>query len=252
MGTSLPIIRGTSTALYPFTQTYICNTGKSDAQSGATARWVKSPPIVRFEMPFNPLTQADKNTLKVDFGSYKGQFTTNLQLTALGTTWTNLSLDSDEFAAVEQVTTQYGVRWVVTQAIPQNLSAGSSGGGFPLLTNGTMGQLPYTQKKRWQTIVSKVQAGPKYALAEFAGGWANFPTDGVMGWELDERMLTDADVNTRVAHFLANWGSAKPFTFIDEDGNSYIWVFYASDQMVITRQQPNVSSIKTVLVQMPS
>src|SRR4051812_33478211 len=100
MPTPLPIIRGTSTALYPFTQTYISLTGKADGQNSAATRWVKGPPLVRFEFPYDQLKMANKNTLKAAFTSAKGQFATDLSA-GVGTTFTNLSLDDDAFAGAE-------------------------------------------------------------------------------------------------------------------------------------------------------
>jgi len=75
MSTTLPIIRGTSTALYPFSQTYVCLTGISDGQAATPTRWVRGFPLVRFEFPYNPIHQADKNTLRAAFSSAKGAFT---------------------------------------------------------------------------------------------------------------------------------------------------------------------------------
>jgi hypothetical protein len=247
--TPLPIIRGTSTALYPFTQTYVCLTGISDAQSGAPSRWVKGPPLVRFEFHYDPIRQGDKNTLKAAFASAKGQFATNLSATP-ATEYDYLSLDADEFSATEQKTTQYGIRWTLTQTLPQNWTPGASGAAFPALSTSAIAQLPYTQKKRWQTIVSKLAAGPKYTYAEYAGGLSNFPTDGLMAWEFSEGQLTDSEVTGKVAHFLANWGDCFPFQFTDEDGTIYSNVYYASPELTIVRAGVNQSSIKTALVQM--
>jgi hypothetical protein len=192
---------------------------------------------------------ADKNALRAAFTSAKGQFATNLSATP-GTEFDYLSFDSDEFKAVEQKTTQYGIQWVLTQTLPQNLSPGASGGAYPTLSTGAIGQLPYTQRKRFQTVVSAVEAGPKYTYAQFAGGLSNFPTDGLMAWDFNETQLTDAEVNTKVAHFLANWGNCFPFTFTDEDGTTYPNVYYATSELTIVRAGVNQSSIKTSLVQM--
>jgi hypothetical protein len=249
MATPLPIIRGTSTALYPFKQTYVCVTGISDGQAATPSRWVKSPPLVRFEFPYNPLKQADKNTLKGAFVSAKGQFTTNLSATP-GTEYDYLSFDMDEFAAVEQKTTQYDVRWNLTQTLPQNWTPGASGGAYPALSTTAICELPYTQKKRFQTIVSKMESGPKYTYAEFGASLTGFPTDGLMGWEFTEGQLTDAEVSTKIAHFLANWGDCFPFQFTDEDGTTYSNVYYASPELTIVRAGVNQSGIKTALVQM--
>jgi hypothetical protein len=249
MPTALPIIRGSSTALYPFTQTYICLTGKSDGQSSMATRWVAGLPLVRFEFSYDLLKQADKNTLKAAFVSAKGQFATDLQAT-VGSAFNALSFDEDEFQGLEQQSTQYGVKWSLTQTLPQNLSPGASGGAFPLLSTGALSQLPYSQKKRFQTIVSRMASGPKYTYSQFGGGLTGFPTDGLMGWEFTESGLTDAEVTTKTNHFLANWGSCFEFAFVDEDVVTYSHVHYASDQLVIQRASYNRSSIKTELVQL--
>lgn len=254
MPTPLPVVRGPSTALYPFTQTYSCLTGISDSQAAKATRWPRDYPLVRFEFPYNPVTQAQKNTLKGAFSSAKGQFTGgsgSAGLTAAtDITYTDLSFDDDEFAAVEQVSTQYGVRWRLSQTLPQNLAPGASGGAYPLLAIGAMSLLPYTQKKRFQTVVSKVEGGPKYTYAEFGGGLTGYPTGGLMAWEVDEGALINSDVNTKVAHFLANWGNCYPFSFTDEDAVTYTNVYYASPELTIERLSFNQSSIKTLLVQM--
>jgi hypothetical protein len=253
MQTPLRVIRGTSAALYPFTQVYTAFTSISDSQAAVPARSVKWPPLVRFEFSYNPLTQAQKNQLKSDFVSAKGQATGGNGSASLSVTtditYTDLGFDVDEFSAIEQLPTQYGVKWSLTQALPQSFSPGASGGAYPLLTSGAIGQLAYSQKKRFQTIVSKMESGPKYTFAEFAGGLTGYPTDGLMAWEFDEPALTDADVATKVAHWLANWGNAFPFTFTDEDGVVYSNVYYAAPTLTIERQQWNVSRIKTALVQ---
>ena len=247
--TPLPIARGTSTALYPFTQTFVAHTGVSDAQTANTARWVTGWPTVKFQFPYNPLSQSVKNTLKGAFSSAKGQFTTNLSATT-DQEYDNLSFDADEFVAVEQTTTRYGVQWSVSQTIAQSFTPGASGGAYPTLATGALSQLPYTQKKRFQTIVAVVGGVTKYTSAEFAAGLSGYPTDGLLGWEFAEQSLTDAEVATKVAHFLANWGNCFPFTFTDEDGVTYSNVYYASPELTITRQQVNKSAIKTVLIQM--
>lgn len=245
---AMRIVRGSSAALYPFTQTYVCNTGTSNAQNGSTTRWPKSPPIVKFTLPYNPLSQTDKNNLKNDFTSAKGEFTTNLSVTT-DITYTNLSFDVDEFTTTEQVSTIYGVQWALTQSLPQNFTPGASGSAFPTLASGRIGQIPYTQKKRFKTIASKMDAGPKYAFSEYGAGLTNFPTDGLMGWEFGNPSLSDADTATIIAHFLANWGDCFGFNFTDEDSVTYSKVHYASPQLVVNRLQKDQSSVHIALAQ---
>jgi hypothetical protein len=249
MATNLPIIRGTSAALYPFTQTFTAQTGKSDGENGAATRWVKGLPLVRIELATNRISQAAKDTLKAFLVSAKGQFAQNLQVTTYQA-WNNLAFDQDEFVASETKTTKYDTKWTLTQTLPQNFAPGAPVAAYPVFGNGAISKLPYTQKVRFQTVRNVMPSGPQYASAEFAGTFSNFPTTGLMGWEFDEHNLTDAEVNTKLAHFLTNWGDCLPFTFTDEDAVTYSNVYYASPAFVITWEQFNAASIKTVLIQM--
>jgi hypothetical protein len=247
----LPIIRGTSTALYPFTQTFITFTGVSDSQSANPVRWVQALPIVQFALPYKPVTLADKNTLRAAFVSAKGQFVSGGSGSLSVTTdieYDYLSFDDDEFGAAQPQAALYGTNWTLTQTLPQNLSPGTAGTAYPTI-GGHISKLPYTQKERFQTIVSKSAFGPKYTFAEFAGGLTNFPSTSLMGWEFDE-VLTDTEVATKVAHFLNNWGRFSPFQFTDEGPVTYSNVYYAADRFTIERLQFNQSRVKTVLIQM--
>jgi hypothetical protein len=247
--TPLPIVRGVSAALYPFRQTFIAQTGKSDGQNATPTRWVKGPPLVRLELPTNRLSQADKDTLKAAFVSAKGQFASDLRLTTYQH-WDYLSFDSDEFVAVESRSTRYDVKWSLTSTLAVNYGAGTAGTAYPQLVYGSIAKLPFTQKKRFQTINNKMPSGPQYSYAEFAGGLSNFPTDGLMSWESDYHNLLDTEVNTLLAHWLSNWGDCLPFTFTDEDSVTYSNVYYASPEFTISWDRYNSASIRTVLIQM--
>ena len=250
MATPLPIIRGSSTALYPFRQTYHCLTGISDGQAATPARWVRGYPLVSFEFPYDPITQTQKDALRAALTSAKGQFATDRSATT-DVEYDYLSFDADEFSATEKTSTQYGVRWSLTQTLPQNWSPGASGGAFPVLGTGALCQLPYTQKRRFQTIVSRMPSGPKYVWAEFAGGLTGFPGAlGLMTWEFANSNLSDTEASALIAHFLANWGDCFPFTFTDEDTTTYPNVYYASPDLTIMRTGPNHNAVKVALIQM--
>jgi hypothetical protein len=245
---ALPVIRGASAANYPFTMTFSFLTGIGQWQNGTQQRWIRQPGArVKLSLPYGSLVQADKNTVKGAITSAKGRFDNTLSLTIGGTTYTNLGLDDDEWVATENRTTVYSAPIKLTQAIAQNLSPGSPGTAFPSLANGTIGILPYSQKKRFQTVQQRVEPGPAYSYAEFAGGLSGYPADGLFAWEFGADRMTDADVGTIVAHFLANWGRAYSFTFTDEDGTAYTKTHYASDELAITYRQVNDASVRIAL-----
>jgi hypothetical protein len=250
MPISLPVIRGASALLYPFTATAVFSTGIGKWQNGTQQRWVKPPGgLVKFDFSYAAMTRAQKDDVKGTslFGSAKGQMATNLSLSLNGVTYTNLSLASDEFAATESPTLQYSAPLKLSQTVGQNLAWGTPGQPFPALANGSIGILPYTQKKRWQSVVTKMESGPKYAYAEFASGLTNYPTDGLMSWEFAMDHVSDADIMTLVAHFVANYGMAFSFTFTDEDGTAYPKTHYAMDEMAVTYKGPNDAGVKILL-----
>ncbi|CAB4130949.1 hypothetical protein UFOVP130_47 [uncultured Caudovirales phage] len=241
---SLPIIRGASQALYPFVQTISFDTLVVRMQNGYEQRSARRPGLLRFEIPYGHLSQSQKNSVKAAVTSAKGQFDTGLTLTLGGTTYTGLSLDSDEFAGREYSNTRYEAPLKLSQTIAQSLSPGTAGTAFPALAGGFVYQLPATQRKSFQTTATLAR-GAKYTYAEFAGGLAGYPTDGLMGWSIEEPRLSDADVDIRIAHFVANWGMAFSFSFTDEDGTTYTKARYAMDELRIQRNGTNESAIST-------
>lgn len=249
---ALPVIRGSSAALYPFTMTVMFRTIVGRFQNGSEQRSIANPgALVQFSLPYGKLSQAQKNTLLAYWTTSKGGYDTTGSLTLGAITYTNLNLDSDEFAAIENPTTQYAGPVTLSQSLTQNLTPGTPGLAFPTLANGSMGMLPYTQRKVFQTIKTKLASGPIYSTPEFGGGLTGYPTDGLMGWILDERMLSDADAATRLAHFIANWGRAYSFQFTDTDsGTAYSHAIgngsphYSSDSLVFKYNGPNDTDVK--------
>lgn len=240
-----PALPGPSLLRYPFTQTIGFRTVVGRFQNGREQRAIAQPGgLVSFEIAYDQLTLAQKDALRAAFTAAGGQFSTTVTLTLGATTYTDLSYDSDQFAANEAKPTIYHAPLKLSQTVTQSLSPTTPGLAFPLLGSGAMSILPYTQKKTFQTVASKLDTGPKWTTPEFGGGYANYPTDGLFGWDLDERMLNDADRDTRIAHFIANWGRAYSFPFTDEDGTTYSNTHYASDQMVIRYNDVNNSDIK--------
>jgi hypothetical protein len=225
--TPLPVIHGASAANYPFELTYSFLTGIGEWQNGAQQRWIRQPGgLVKIAIPYAQMTQAQKNTVKAAFTGAAGRFEQNLEISLpFGgslATFFNFGMDADEWAATESKTTQYAGPMRLTQSITQSLSPGTPGLAFPTLANGTIGILPYVQKKRFQTVAQKVEAGPIYTLAEFGGGLSGYPKDGLMSWEFDMQLVSDADLVTLVAHFIANWGRAYSFLFKDEASGSVL------------------------------
>jgi hypothetical protein len=251
---SLPVIHGTSAANFPLVMTFSFLTGIGAWQNGAQQRWVRRHgALVKIELPYAQLTQTQKNTVKTAFTAALGRndqtLSASLPYGGSLATFFNFGIDSDQWAATESKTTQYSGPLKLTQQFTQSLGPGTAGTAFPALANGSIGILPYTQKKRFQTVLQGVEAGPNYKQAEFGTGpiFTGYPGDGLMSWEFGAAMLSDADTVTLVAHFIANWGRAFSFTFTDEDSVAYTKTHYAMDDMTIRYNGPNDSSIHIAL-----
>lgn len=234
---SLPIIRGSSQALYPFKLSYMFSTLVNHYQNGSEQRCVRAPGRVRFELPYQHLKQAQKNSVFSGVAASRGQEDTTITITLGMTTYTGLSLDSDTVGASEGLPLVYEAPLSATQAIPQNLSPGTSGQPFPTLTYAPA-QRPYLQRQTWQTVVTEIpnSFGAKWTYSEFGPGpiLQSYPTGALMSWEWTELSLSDADVATRVAHYIANYGMAYTFQFTDPDDSSvHSKVRYNFDTLVV-------------------
>ncbi|HEX4138368.1 MAG TPA: hypothetical protein VHY84_27405 [Bryobacteraceae bacterium] len=251
---ALPVIRGTSALLHPYKMTVLFRTVVGRFQNGAEQRSIADPGgLIQFDIPYSKLSQAQKNTLKSYVATARGGFDTTGSLVLGAITYTNLILDSDEFSSIESKPAQYGASLKLSQVVTQNFSPGTPGLAFPTLANGSIGMLPFKQRQIWQTMGAKVAAGPNYTTPEFGGGFTGYPSTGLMGWEIEERMLSDADAATLLAHFIANWGRAYSFPFTGEDATTYSHAngngspHYSSDSLVFTHNGPDDTDVKIAI-----
>ncbi len=240
---AIPIIRGGLQALYPVTVTYRFSTNIMKNENGSEDRNIRDFGRVKFDLTWGALIQSEKNTLKSFADAAKGRDDASSTLTFRGTTYTNLGLDSDTFSAVENTTTQYDVKMTFSQAITQDLSPGTPGQPFPTFANGSISQLPWTQRKGFRTDLSATSYGPRFPWAWYGAGLTDFPDDGLMGWNVGGQTVSDADIAVLVAHFIANAGMYGDFTYPDEDGTPHTKVRYDSDELVVTYQEPNRASV---------
>lgn len=249
MPTALPVTRGASAALYPFTLLISFNTLVVPLQNGSEKRSIRRPALAAFELKYGAFTRTQKNTFFAAYSSAKGRFDSGLTLTLGSTTFSDLAFADDELVFTESEALQYGGNIRLIQTKAGSWTPGTAGTAFPTLANGAICQLPYSQRKRFQTMAAQMEAGPQYAYAEFGGGLTGFPSGPLMAWDFDERTLSDADLATRIQHFINNWGRGNTFSFTDEDSTVYSKVRYASDSMVVQYNSFNSSSVKTSLVQ---
>ncbi len=238
---SFPITRGSSQALYPCTQTLSFLTEVCEFRDGSSQRWARRPGgcIVTWDFPYERISKTKKDAIKTAVLAAKGQQSTSISLSVAGITFPTMSLASDTFQVTEKVTTLYGMtlRFVGTAA--QALTAGS-GGAFPALASGAASQLPFSQGHRWATEEKTVDSGSKYTYA--------FWSAQLQQWQLGFTSISDADLAAIMQHFVWAQGRYRAFTFTDpEDSTAYTKAHYASDDLVITYNGPNQTSLTVSL-----
>ena len=238
---AFPITRGTSQALYPFTQTITFLTEVCSFVDGSQQRFVrrKGGAIVKFEFPYSKFSQAQKDTIKTAVIAAKGQQSTSFTVTLGGVTYTNLSLESDIFTATERVPTQYSMPITLKGITAQALTA-SGGGAFPTFSYGTTTQLPFDQGHVWNTQFKLSDSGRKLTYA--------FWSAQLQQWKVNYPNMVDADVPTLIQHFVWAQGRYQQFTFTDpEDSTAYTKAHYASDDLVIRYNNINSASVSMAL-----
>jgi hypothetical protein len=238
---AIPVIRGGLQSLYPVTATYHFDTLVAKSEDGSENRSARLPgALVKFALSWGELAKTDKDTLQSLVSTAKGRFDATASITFLGTTFTNLQLTSDTFEAVESSQIQYDTKLTFVQRIAQDLSPGTMGQPFPTF-NGCISQIPWTERKRFRTDVN-TEWGPVFPWAWYGSGLSNFPSDGLKGWRVGGDAISDTDIAALVAHFIANFGQYGDFSYTDENATAYTKTHYASDDLVITYQEPNRAS----------
>jgi hypothetical protein len=94
--------------------------------------------------------------------------------------------------------------------------------------------------RKFQTVSTvNPTYGSKFTYAEFGGGLTGYPGDAgsntyLAAWAWDEVSLSDADLATRVNHYISNYGMLYSFQFTDpDDFVAYNHVRYSSDEFTV-------------------
>lgn len=216
MPTSLATVRGTSQqTLYPFTRSVEFLTGLYQSADGVEQRFAKRPPLYRFELPYSDLLAADITSQLSVFNSAKGQFSTNLQLTLGGTTYSNLALEDDVFETTTNQAFLYSSQIRLQQIQNGSWTPPTAPTAFPTFANGKSAQYPITQGKRFLTWKNDQATGPRYALASYGSSFTGYPSGALPYWRLSYPLMTEADLATLETFFLAAQGRYLPFSFTD-------------------------------------
>src|ERR1700749_3291790 len=86
---------------------------------------------------------------------------------------------------------------------------------YPQLTTGTLSQFPITKRIQPRTVVNSLADGSSVRLADVNGG--------TVGWKLQYKELSDAELTSLQQFFVACEGSLNTFTYLDPAGNLFAW-----------------------------
>jgi hypothetical protein len=170
--------------------------------------------------------------------------------TRWGTYYGNMALTADSFEATETLSTTYTVKFNARQTQNPGIATPSIGANYPTLSVGLTAQRPYTQARRFYTMIADQPSGPRYAFEYYDAGFANFPTGALSAWQIQYGALGDNDMATIENFFRGCCGRYGSFTFIDPDDSvSYPNCRFDQDQLTIQMAQYNLSQVSLRVIQ---
>lgn len=255
MAGSLPLVRGAVQALYPVTRRVEFLTDIAVHLNGTEQRFKRRPPLTRFVLPYTRINFADTLAIQTFFEAQRGTAFSDWSFTLGSTTYNGLTFEDDTFTKREDAGMQTTYSFTLRARQTQNpgVIAGDAGAAFPKLSSGLRAMLPYTQTRRFAVLLNDNPLGPRYSWAFYGGGLgpslvqpniAPFPTGALHAWELNYPVITDADLATIETHFRNQWGAWGLFSLTDpDDGTVYPRCRYDMDQLVVSHNGPNQSSV---------
>jgi hypothetical protein len=246
MSGSLPFVRGTAQALYPVTRRVEFMTDVAMALNSTEQRFKKRPPLTRFVLPYSRITATDTASFRSFFNSQKGTFDSTWTFTLGTTTYIGMTFEDDTFTASQTWDSPIEYAFTLRARQTQNpgQTAGSSGGSYPTLANGTTTQFPYSRIDRFQVLLNDNPIGPRYSWTWFENGLTGFPTTGLRAWTLGYPLLSDADLITLETFYRSQWGCWGAFTFTDPDDHTvHSKCRFQDDVLQIVHNAPNQNAL---------
>ncbi len=251
---SVPNVRGTGQALYPFTRTRGFMTDVAQFVNGTEQRYKVRAGLTTLKLPYATLVADDASSLEEFVDSAKGMFdpTQSITLTdSLGNTNTydNLALDQDTIVVTENDATLYDSQLALHQT--QNLDSPppSVPATFPVFDVGVSAQRPHQQIRRFLTAVVDQPTGIRYSWAWYGEGLTDFPDGALEAWQLT-LLLSDVNLVTLETFFESVEGRMWPFTFIDPDSETeYENCRFGTDTLQIQHNGVNNNQVVVPIVQ---
>jgi hypothetical protein len=178
----------------------------------------------------------DKGSWLTFFNTVKGMSQVNLQLSLGATTYSDLTLMSDDLGVTTQRPLQYDQQFTLRQVkFPYaSWTPSTAPTSYPTLACGAVAELPFLQVSTYLTSVNESKLGPRFAFSWYGSSLTNFPPGYLRMWKLTYPLLNDADLATLEYFFTACQGRLVSFSFTDPiDSTAYTHVRLDSDEMEI-------------------
>lgn len=255
MSNPLPILRNTSgtlnaQALYPFVRSVRFVTTVNTFMNGSEQRWPNTGAFYDFSLPMTALNQTDKNNWVSFFAGQRGRFNQNLTITIGATTYSNLTLLSDDLAFTNPSSLLFNQSVDLRQTNSYPYTPTTPGTQFPTFSFGAVAEQPFVQVEGFITSIDDSPYGPRYAYAWYDASLAGFPTSYLQSWKINFGLLSQADMDTLEAFFYSVQGEAVSFSFADPlSGSNIPHVRFDQDSLDIKYLTVNNLSTSVKLVQ---
>lgn len=176
--------------------------------NGTEQRWAAGMPLNAFTLQFKDVAAADLAAVQGWFDTIKGAFDATWSFVdADGTTYPYMAADDDALSGAESSVAKWSFSVKLRQVAPSGSYAGAGGAAYPALYAGVYTQMPFTQGGKWCTTRNDLASGPRY-------GWAEW-TAKRRTWVCSYPAITLAELQSRLAFFMAMRGRLGTFTFHD-------------------------------------
>lgn len=194
----------------PVVRTLAMPTRVVEFLDGSEQRWVEGDPLNAFALEFQNASAAEVTAVENWFASVKGAFDTTWSFTSVdGVTYPDMALEHDELPLVERAAARFGFSVKMRQVAPDGDYSATADPVYPALPNGVYTQRPFTRNTRFRTVRNDLDSGPRYARYE----WGT----PKRAWICDYPVLTLAELEGRLAFFIAMRGRYRGFEFHDPE-----------------------------------
>jgi hypothetical protein len=219
-------------------------TGIATGIDGTEQRWMLSPGVESWTLPYTYLALADRDAILAVFEACKGAYDQTVSLMCGTTNYTGLSFDADELVFTEQAgrpTLWSGSVKLTTAA--RAVDTGALASSFPVLLSGAVVQLPFTHAENFDTASVRTEGG-RYAYAR--------RLNALRRWAVGGAALTDTEAQALWDYYRLNAGRWRSFLFRDPDSGTVYSSRFASDRAQWRVLGPNENDLRLEVQQLVS